>query len=179
MKTETLLNDGTISLRALEPSDLDAMIRWENDTRLWSAGSQGAPLSRHAIAEYIANYDADIFAARQLRLIVVENATGNAAGAVDLYDFDPLSLRAGIGIIINENARGHGFGTRALTLLWQYASLHLGMNQLWAMTAIDNTAACHAFTSAGFTTAGRLRSWIRRGRQWVDALMFQRLNIEA
>lgn len=40
MKTETLLNDGTISLRALEPSDLDAMIRWENDTRLWSAGSQ-------------------------------------------------------------------------------------------------------------------------------------------
>lgn len=91
----------------------------------------GAPLSRHAIAEYIANYDADIFAARQLRLIVVENATGNAAGAVDLYDFDPLSLRAGIGIIIDENARGHGFGTRALTLLWQYASLHLGMNQLW------------------------------------------------
>ena len=98
---------------------------------------------------------------------------------MDLYDFDPLSLRAGIGIIIDENARGHGFGTRALTLLWQYASLHLGMNQLWAMTAIDNTAACHAFTSAGFTTAGRLRSWIRRGRQWVDALMFQRLNIEA
>lgn len=40
MKTETLLNDGTISLRALEPSDLDAMIRWENDTRLWSTGSQ-------------------------------------------------------------------------------------------------------------------------------------------
>ena len=85
---------------------------------------------------------------------MLKNATGNAAGAVDLYDFDPLSLRAGIGIIIDENARGHGFGTRALTLLWQYASLHLGMNQLWAMTAIDNTAACHAFTSAGFTTAG-------------------------
>lgn len=174
-----LLDDGVIALRALEPSDLDAMTRWENDTRLWSAGSQGAPLSRHLIAEYIANYDADIFASRQLRLIVVEKATGNAVGAVDLYDFDPLSLRAGIGIIIDETARGNGYGTRALNLLWHYSSIHLGMHQLWAMTAIDNTAACRTFTNAGFTTAGRLRSWVRRGRQWVDALMYQRLNIEA
>lgn len=176
---QRLLDDGVVALRALEPSDTDDMARWENDTRLWSAGSQGAPLSRHQIAEYIAGYDADIFAARQLRLIVTELSTGNAAGAVDLYDFDPLSLRAGVGIIIDESARGRGYGPRALTLLWRYASLHVGMHQLWAMTAIDNAAAAKAFAKAGFTTAGRLRSWIRRGRQWVDALMYQRLNIEA
>ena len=134
-----LLDDGTIALRALEPADLDDMTRWENDTRVWSAGSQGAPLSRHQIAEYIANYDADIFSARQLRLIVTETASGTAVGAVDLYDFDPLSRRAGVGIIIDEAARGRGYAARALTLLWEYASLHLDMHQLWAMTAMDNT----------------------------------------
>ena len=103
----------------------------------------------------------------------------NAVGAVDLYDFDPLSRRAGVGIIIDEAARGRGYAARALTLLWEYASLHLDMHQLWAITAIDNTAAARAFARAGFTTAGRMRSWIRRGRQWVDALIVQRLKIEA
>ncbi len=178
-ENKKLLDDGIIAHRALEPADLDDMTRWENDTRVWSAGSQAAPMSRHQIAEYIAHYDADIFSARQLRLIVTETASGNAVGAVDLYDFDPLSRRAGVGIIIDEAARGRGYAARALTLLWEYASLHLDMHQLWAITAIDNTAAARAFARAGFTTAGRMRSWIRRGRQWGDALIVQRLKIEA
>lgn len=56
-----------ITLRALEPVDVDTLYRWENDTRIWEAGSTLAPFSRKQLWDYIDTYDGDIYAARQLR----------------------------------------------------------------------------------------------------------------
>ena len=68
--TAPLLTDGTITLRAPEPADLDRLYVWENDTTLWSVGRAIAPYSRQQLADYIAGYDADIHSAGQLRLMI-------------------------------------------------------------------------------------------------------------
>lgn len=64
METERL------RLRAPEPYDIDILFKWENDVALWREGLTIAPYSRQAIENYVMNYDPDIFATRQLRLMI-------------------------------------------------------------------------------------------------------------
>ena len=65
-----MLSTERITLRPLEPQDLEFLYRWENDTTLWQYADTVAPLSQHLLRNYIDNYDADIFRASQLRLMI-------------------------------------------------------------------------------------------------------------
>ncbi|MCX6308614.1 MAG: GNAT family N-acetyltransferase, partial [Bacteroidia bacterium] len=110
---ESMLSSERIRLRALEPEDLDCLYRWENDDRLWAFGSTLTPFSRFVLRQYIENSGQDLFEAKQLRLVVVENATDTPIGTIDLYDFDPFHLRAGIGILIDAEHQKQGFAGEA------------------------------------------------------------------
>ncbi len=74
-----------------------------------------------------------------------------------------------------ESERGKGMGTKALDLLCSYASEVLGMHQLAAQIACDNEASRRLFDRCGFKPCGMLRSWLRRGRHYADAIIVQRL----
>lgn len=172
-----MLSNGTIRLRALEVDDLDMLYLWENDTSSWRDGNNIAPFSRRMLAEYIDTYDGDIFKSQQLRLMIVDVATDVAVGMIDLYDFDAINRRAGVGIIIDEAHRGKGYAAAAIGLLCRYCHQRLGIHQLYAVTAIDNTASVALFQNCGFNISGKLRSWLRDGERYVDAYIHQRLLI--
>lgn len=88
-----------VRLRALEPEDLDILYRYENDSSLWEVGTTIAPFSRKQLYDYIAGYSNDIYAERQLRLMVDDAATGETVGTVDITDFSPADMRAQAGIV--------------------------------------------------------------------------------
>ena len=48
-----LLSNDTITLRALEPTDLDMLYQWENDTALWVVSDTIATYSRKALWQYL------------------------------------------------------------------------------------------------------------------------------
>lgn len=105
--------EGTICrLRALEPDDLDTMYRWENDTNIWRVSGTTAPFSRHSLMRLIDEQRFDIYATRQQRLVIETTDTPQPAmaGAVDLFEFDPQNLRAGVGIMTAPEMRGRGYG---------------------------------------------------------------------
>lgn len=173
-----LLSDDKIILRAPEPSDIDLMLEWENDSAAWRDGSTTAPFSRDLIERYVLTYDPDIYSSRQLRMLVVKKDGNLPVGSVDLTDFDPHNRRAEAGIYIDASYRRNGYGRRALDLLSGYASQFLGLHQLWAEVAVDNTPSVELFRAAGFKTCGRLRSWLRRSTQsYVDVYLLQRLFV--
>ena len=175
-KARSLLFDDTIRLRALEFSDLDLLYTIENDTSLWHNGVANAPFSRNALERYIQSASADVFTDEQLRLTIVETATGDPVGFVDLFELDHLNRRAGVGIVITPDKRRKGYGIRALNLLAEYSGRRLGLHQLWAVTASGNRASRALFASADFHTCGSLRSWLRiSASSYEDALMWQRL----
>ncbi|MDE5785138.1 MAG: GNAT family N-acetyltransferase [Duncaniella sp.] len=169
------LTDGIISLRALEPDDIDTLYAWENDTDVWDDGATLAPFSRELLADYVANYEPDIFKARQLRFMIEEVVSGMAVGTVDLYDFDPRNRRCGVGILIATPFRRKGYATAALNILSRYCGRHLGMHQLYCLAGTDNIASRLTFQSAGYKISGRLRSWIRNGSSYRDAFLMQLL----
>lgn len=170
-----LLQNDIISLRAVEPEDLELFFRWENDTELWNCAPTIAPFSRKNLSDYIERYTADIFAERQLRLMVIERESGATAGTVDLTDFDPVNRRAAVGVLIDREFRRRGLGLEALKLTADYAAQRIGMHQLWATVAASNLASLDLFSAAGFRRYGRLRSWIRTGRHYSDAYIMQLL----
>ena len=166
-----------LNLRAVEPSDLDFLYMLESAEGCADASLNSAPVSRQLLWEYIQSYTADIFADGQLRLIIEADEDGqkHRVGTIDISDFEPLNRRGFAGIIIAPRYPEGGDARTALTQLCDYASTTLGMHQLAAVVAVDNAPSIALFKSCGFKSTGRLRSWIRRGRTYADALIFQRL----
>ncbi|MDE6278089.1 MAG: GNAT family N-acetyltransferase [Muribaculaceae bacterium] len=169
------LTDGTITLRAPEPRDLDALFRHENAPEAPETTRATAPVSRRMLEKYIEDYEATLSDGGGLRLMITLEETGEAIGSIDLYDYNARDRRAYVSIFVEERMRRQGYAAKALELLCGYASGILGMHQLAAEVAADNSASRLLFEACGFKTCGRLRSWIRVGRRYLDVLIYQRL----
>jgi diamine N-acetyltransferase len=103
-------------------------------------------------------------------------SAGAPVGFVDLFDFDPVNLRAGVGILIcDERDRRKGYAAEALELVSDYASAVLHLHQLYATVEIDNIASIELFRGAGFSQSGIRRDWIRRCDSWCDEILFQKI----
>lgn len=162
-------------LRALEAEDVDLLYVWENDPAVWGVSGTLAPFSRHTLRRFLDEQRFDLYAVRQLRL-VVETLDGRAVGLVDLFEFEPVDLRAGIGILIHgAGDRGRGFASDALDVLCRYARQVLGLHQLWCSVAPDNAASLTLFRRAGFVECGRKREWRRTPDGWADELLLQKI----
>jgi len=174
---EKLLSNERIHLRALEPEDLDCLYRWENDDRLWAFGSTLTPFSRFVLRQYIENSGQDLYEAKQLRLMIVDKTTDTPVGTIDLYDFDPFHLRAGIGILIDSEFQKQGFASDALELIKGYAFNFLQLNQLYAFIPAMNIASQHLFRHVGFTESGLLRKWNKASEGMEDVFVYQCFSI--
>ncbi|MBQ5719871.1 MAG: GNAT family N-acetyltransferase [Alistipes sp.] len=161
-------------LRALEPEDLDAMYGWENDTDSWRVSGTVAPFSRHVLSRLIDEQQFDIYATRQMRL-VIESFDGSAVGAVDMFEFDPQNLRAGVGIIIAPLYRKQGFALDALQTLERYVRDVLRMHQLWCSVGADNEASLVLFRKAGYTECGRRKEWLLTSTGAIDEVLMQKI----
>jgi len=109
-----------IFLRALEPEDLDVLLQLENDSSLWKYSNRTEPFSRDLLQKYIDQQEQDIFEVKQKRF-VVSYPDQTPIGFVDLFDFEPLHRRAGIGVIIHPDHQGKGYAKRALELVEEFA----------------------------------------------------------
>lgn len=168
--------EGTICrLRALEPEDLDAMYGWENDTDVWRASGTVAPFSRHVLSRLIDEQQFDIYATRQMRLVVECKATSEVVGAVDLFEFDPQNRRAGIGIIITPPYRQQGLALDALATVEKYAHETLHLHQLWCSVGADNVASLRLFRRAKYEECGRRREWILTLDGATDEVLMQKI----
>jgi diamine N-acetyltransferase len=162
-----------IRLRALEPDDLDFLYQLENDPDIWGVSDTLVPVSRHALREYLAHAAADLYVVRQLRLVVITENDARAVGVVDLFDFDPLHLRAGVGITILGSERRHGYARQALELLKIYARNTLRIHQLYATVGEDNQPSVKLFEAAGFRRVGLRHDWLRTADGWRAAVELQ------
>ena len=65
-----LLSTERIVLRAPEPEDLEVMYRMENLPEMWAVSNATVPYSRYVLRRYIENCRNDIYADRELRLMI-------------------------------------------------------------------------------------------------------------
>jgi diamine N-acetyltransferase len=166
---------GKVRFRALEPEDIDLLYEWENDAEIWEISNTYEPFSKFILAKYIKESNRDIYESRQVRMII-ETTEGKAVGAIDLFDFDPFHLRAGVGILIHdEKERKLGYASDALELLCIYAADYLRLHQLFANISENNLASIHLFKTKGFELCGTKKDWRRTNNGWENELSFQKI----
>ena len=93
-----------MTLRALEPQDLELLYTIENDREQWQVADTNAPYSRYDLENYILSQQHDVYADKQLRLVVCDDK-GSGVGLVDLFNFSPANKRAELGLAILKSER--------------------------------------------------------------------------
>ncbi|TAI49090.1 GNAT family N-acetyltransferase [Flagellimonas allohymeniacidonis] len=165
-----------ISLRALEPKDLDFLYELENDASIWEVSGTLKPYSKKVLQLYLDNAHRDIYEVKQLRLCIC-NGEDDCVGLIDLFDFDPKNRRAGVGLVIsNPEDRNKGWGAEALSILGDYAFSILDLHQLYANILEDNHTSIHLFEKLGFEKVGLKREWVRTNQGFKNEIMYQKIN---
>lgn len=163
-------------LRAVEPEDLHVIYEMENDPAMWDVSSFTVPYSRYVLKQYIEGSQCDVFADKQLRLMIVRREDDCILGTIDITDFVPLHSRGAVGIAVHQEYRSEGYASESLKLLCEYAFDFLTIRQLYAHVAVGNEHSIRLFTSCGFSQCGLLKEWLLTPNGYVDALLMQFLN---
>jgi diamine N-acetyltransferase len=176
-----MINGKNIVLRALEPSDIDLMYAWENDSDIWPVSGTLTPFSRHTLEQFVNVAHQDIYTNKQLRLAIetkhADKKQNRTIGYLDLFEFDPAHLRAGVGILIaDKESRRKGFALESLNLLSGYAFKVLHLHQLYCHIHVNNEPSIRLFSAAGFKCNGEFTDWTLSNGSWVNVYFMQKVN---
>ena len=168
-----------ITLRSLEPSDINLMYEWENDTTVWPVSGTLTPFSRYTMEQFVKLAHQDIYTSRQLRMAIDSKTAETTAtiGYIDLFDFEPAHMRAGVGILIaDKNYRRKGYALESLELLTDYAFNILHLHQLYCHVHVNNEASIRLFSAAGYKCNGELVDWTLNNGSWTSVYVMQKVN---
>ena len=167
------LHSSALNLRAPELSDLDYLFHVENDTRQWMVSACKVPYSRLQLQQYVENNAHDLYVDKQLRLMIEREEDKQVVGIIDLFDFSPANRRAEVGIVVDRDYRGKGYGREALTLLASYAEHVLDLHQLYAYVFEENEKAHRLFASCGFKQVAILPDWAFADKKYRNVCLYQ------
>ena len=102
------------------------------------------------------------------------NTTNEVIGSVDLFDFEPIHQRVGIGVLINKEYRNKGIGLEVLNCIADYALNGIGIRNLYCSILADNLASRKLFKKAGYTEIGCRKDWYNDKGKWIDEYIYQK-----
>ena len=171
-----MLKGQNIYLRTIEPNDAQLMLKWENNPENWAVSNTLVPFSEHLILQYV-NSAQDIFETKQLRFIICVTDTDKPIGTIDLFEYDPLNQRAGLGVLIDEvSERNKGYANEALKLMIRYSWDRLNLHGLFCNIFESNEHSIKLFQKNGFVQTGIKKDWEKKKKNWENELFFQLIN---
>jgi len=166
-----------IKLRALEPEDLELLYEWENNDSYWVISNTISPFSKYTLKRYLENSHKNIYETGQLRLMIDHINEKVSIGTIDIFDFDPFHKRAGVGILIADEAhRRKGYASMALSCLINYCFKTLHLHQLYCNILANNSESMELFKKQGFVQSGVKKDWILASDGYFDEHLFQLIN---
>jgi diamine N-acetyltransferase len=166
-----------ISLRALEPEDLELLYEWENNLSYWVISNTVVPFSKYTLKRYLKNSHKNIYETGQLRLMIDHIPNNTAIGTIDIFDFDPFHKRAGLGILIaKEEYRRKGYASMAIKCLIDYCFSTLQLHQIYCNILANNCESMDLFKKAGFVQSGIKKDWIKISDDYLDEYIFQLIS---
>lgn len=171
------MKNDKISLRALEPEDMELLYEWENNESYWVISNTVSPFSKFTLKRYLENSHKNVYETGQLRLMIDQLPDKITIGTIDIFDFDPFHKRAGVGILIaNEEYRRKGYAAMALTGLIEYCFKTLQLHQLYCNILATNRDSMDLFKKQGFVQVGLKKDWVKTSEGYIGEYLFQLIN---
>ena len=117
------------------------------------------------------NKKQDIFIDFQYRFTI--DFENKPVGFLDLFDFDIVNSRVGLGIIIEKKYRRKGIAYFALEKIKEIILSKYQINQVYAEIREDNFESIKLFEKSKFKKNGIKKEWIRNENSYLDLYFYQ------
>jgi RimJ/RimL family protein N-acetyltransferase len=165
-----------VRLRAYEPSDIAAVMKWVNDPEVTQyLEAFAAPVSRLSEERWLEA------AARgddpNRRIFAIETLDREYLGGIDLRAITWPDRKAELGIAIgSKNHWGKGYGTDATLVMLHFAFAVLNLNRIRVNQ--DNPRAIGCYSKCGFKREGLLRQDRLTAGEYRDVVIMGLLRSE-
>ncbi|GGF10308.1 GNAT family N-acetyltransferase [Williamsia phyllosphaerae] len=148
------LTDGVITLRALEPDDVDAVLHTASDPDSIAFTTVPDPYTRQDAVDFVETHSTKVWPGFE---VAIADADDALVGTCGLRIRDDESAVTEIGYMVAPWARGRGIATRATRLLIDY-SWTIGAYRVALDASTINPASRRVALRCGMTEEGILRS---------------------
>lgn len=93
-------------------------------------------------------------------------------GAVRVGVREPAHRQGDVGYALNPDFRGHGYMTEALIQILGFGFHELGLERIWAMADIQNTASWRLMERAGMKREGIMPHHRLHQGEWRDSVLY-------
>ena len=166
-----------VRLRALEPGDIDSLVRWVNDAAVTLHLSQVSayPTSRNDGSRWLE----ELSASHTDRVFAIETLQGRLVGSIGLHAIRWIDRKGELAVMIGErDCWNRGYGTWAVREMLRLGFEKMNLLRIYLRVACNHDAAIHVYRKCGFQTEGRLRKDRYVGRGYQDTLMMSVLKEE-
>ncbi|MDQ6423469.1 GNAT family protein [Paenibacillus sp. LHD-117] len=163
--------DEAIRLRAIQPEDWESHYINRFDTsvrRLLESAVELPPTV--AEAKSFAERFSD-FSSNRL-MFTIENLNGENVGGINLNSIDERNGTFSIGIQIDRDHRGKGFGTRAVQILLKYAFFERRLNKFNDYILEGNEASAAMLRKVGCVQEGVRRQVFYTNGRYYDSILY-------
>ncbi|WP_086822857.1 GNAT family N-acetyltransferase [Allokutzneria sp. NRRL B-24872] len=159
-----------VRLRAFEPSEAEALWRWNHDAEVMRWMEDGYPDSLADLQKRMADWKPNSYEKSRLAVEALED--GKLIGVVVLRDAQPETGHAELDIYIGEKDRwGSGYATDTVRTACRFGFEKMRLHRITLWVVADNAAARRVYEKVGFVEEGRQRESFRRDGQWHDMVM--------
>lgn len=111
--------------------------------------------------------------ASEFAIVTPPNPDPETIGVAGLYSIDFYNQNAEVGVsIASAQHRQLGYGTDGLLWLVELAFQHFDLHRLYCFVKADNGPGQRLAKAGGFSHEATLRAHRRRGRNYLDVLVF-------
>jgi len=163
--------DEVIRLRAVQPEDWEGHYINRYDTparRLLEYAVELPPTvsESKAFAEKFSDFSSNRL------MFTIENLDGENVGGINLNSIDERNGTFSIGIQIDRDFRGKGYGTRAVHILLKYAFFERRLNKFNNSVLEGNEASAAMLRNVGCIQEGVRRQVVYTNGRYYDSILF-------
>ncbi|MBP1995488.1 RimJ/RimL family protein N-acetyltransferase [Paenibacillus eucommiae] len=105
-------------------------------------------------------------------MFTIENLNGESIGGINLNSIDERNGTFSIGIVIDKQYRGKGYGTRAMKILLKYAFFERRLNKFNDYVLEGNEVSAKMMKKLGCVQEGIRRQVVYINGQYLDFILF-------
>lgn len=172
-----MMSSNRVYLRALEPDDYKASIKWRKDDDIWNM--LGGP--KYFVSEaYERKWVEDaIFNPKDLKLAICLTENDRYIGNVYMTDINNLNRSCTSHILIGEkDCWGKGYAKEALMLAINYMFNERNIHRIQAFILESNTQSLRMHEKCGYKIEGLLRDSIFKNGKYQNQYILSILNNE-